>query len=458
MKKRKILMTILAAALCLLVTAAAASCGKKGPEVTDTPADPTETAAEISSEISQTLPETTESEMLPAETESTSAVGTESSAEDIGEESTDGESTPEESEESTGPETEESTAPETPAETKPPAKNGFIVENGNTYYYRNGVRQTGFQFVGGKRYYFQSNGVMLRNTVYGRYSIDANGVCTDRFGTITSSNLAAYVDFLLDQNGRTLKGAFNYIWKNYTYRYAPRIGTLAGLTESNRIAMICRFMNNGVGPCTDFAYTLQYFCERLGYQAKVVTGEGMNHDEHDWVLVQVSAGTWRHMDALYKTQYFYLLTDDQLARFDGNDYRFRWDRTKWTSTTATGTGGKNPETQPESTEPESSEAPATTAAEQTQPETTAETSAEATTAAPPETTPPETTPEAATAAPTTEAPPEPTTEEATTAPETTVTPTTTEAPTTEAPTEPAPTDAPEVPGAADSGEGLTAGF
>ena len=109
------------------------------------------------------------------------------------------------------------------------------------------------------------------------------------------------------------------------------------MTENDRIAMICRFLNNGVGPCTDFAYTLQYFCERLGYKARVVTGTGLYHTEHDWVLVEMSPGKWRHMDALYKSVYLYLKTDDEMAALDGEYYRFRWDRNKWTSTTATGT-------------------------------------------------------------------------------------------------------------------------
>ena len=69
------------------------------------------------------------------------------------------------------------------------------------------------------------------------------------------------------------------------------------MTENDRIAMICRFLNNGVGPCTDFAYTLQYFCERLGYKARVVTGARLYHTEHDWGLVEMSPSKWRHMDA-----------------------------------------------------------------------------------------------------------------------------------------------------------------
>ena len=325
MKTRKILKMILAAAVCLGMIVAAAACGKNSNDETTAPqtlpdaSAPVTEAEEASSEA--TLPGTGESDLSSAESP---------------------EGTTEESLTETDPESSEETTEETTA-----ALNGFVDEGGSTYYYKDGVMQTGFQTINGKRYYFQSNGEMLRNTTFGNYVIDANGVCTDSFNVITASNLEAYVDRLLDQNGRSLKAIFDYIWKNYQYKYAPRIGTLAGMTNTNRIDMICRILNNGYGPCTDFAYTLQYFLQRAGFEARVVTGEGISHNEHDWVLVKSAPGVWRHMDALYKSQYIYLYTDDQLEYLDGpagmGEYRFRWDRSKWTSTTSTGTGGTTPQ-------------------------------------------------------------------------------------------------------------------
>ncbi len=40
------------------------------------------------------------------------------------------------------------------------ALNGFITSGGNTYYYVNNKKQTGFQTIGGKKYYFTATGVM----------------------------------------------------------------------------------------------------------------------------------------------------------------------------------------------------------------------------------------------------------------------------------------------------------
>ena len=41
-------------------------------------------------------------------------------------------------------------------------KNGLITENGDTYYYKNGEMQYGWQIINNERYYFDSNGKMYR--------------------------------------------------------------------------------------------------------------------------------------------------------------------------------------------------------------------------------------------------------------------------------------------------------
>lgn len=52
----------------------------------------------------------------------------------------------------------------TPAKTTAKAKNGLITEGGQTYYYKNNKKQTGWQTVGGKKYYFSTkNGAMLKD-------------------------------------------------------------------------------------------------------------------------------------------------------------------------------------------------------------------------------------------------------------------------------------------------------
>ena len=46
------------------------------------------------------------------------------------------------------------------------SKNGLVTENGNTYYYVNGVKQTGLQYINEKAYIFDSNGVMQKSGWY----------------------------------------------------------------------------------------------------------------------------------------------------------------------------------------------------------------------------------------------------------------------------------------------------
>lgn len=43
-------------------------------------------------------------------------------------------------------------------EIEEPEKDGFVTENGNTYYYDNGRKVTGWQTINGSRYYFHDNG------------------------------------------------------------------------------------------------------------------------------------------------------------------------------------------------------------------------------------------------------------------------------------------------------------
>ncbi len=43
------------------------------------------------------------------------------------------------------------------------AKSGFVTEKGNTYYYKDGAKLTGLQYIDGKTYYFGENGVMQKS-------------------------------------------------------------------------------------------------------------------------------------------------------------------------------------------------------------------------------------------------------------------------------------------------------
>lgn len=303
---------------------------------------------------------------------------------------------------------------------------GFREIGGKTYYFseKDGAMATGFTEIGGKTYCFDVNGAMLRNTKVSGYSIDENGVCamdlSGRF-TLTEYNLNAYCDSLLEKNGRTPEAIYNYVWKNFRQKPNEPIGNLLDPTEHEIDQMIIRFFNDGGGACCDYSYATQRLLERAGYRNVIVHCDP-RQSRHQWNLVEISPGVWRHMDTFRKAYRLFLLTDDEIAAYDTDDVPYRWDRSRWTSTTSTGTGGVNPVKTPEKEAAETTAAPETT--------TPAETTPAATTA-PETTTPAETTaaPETTTAAETTPA--------ATTVPETTA-PETTESPVTEPETETAP--------------------
>lgn len=52
---------------------------------------------------------------------------------------------------------------------------GFVEKDGKTYYYQNGFKQTGWQTINGKRYYFGSDGSMAKNKTVDHINLDASG-------------------------------------------------------------------------------------------------------------------------------------------------------------------------------------------------------------------------------------------------------------------------------------------
>ena len=447
MTKKSFLLQIIAAVLATALLLAA--CGGNNPAGTS--------ATDTLPELTLPNPATTEA-VLPSETtteEETTTLPEETTTE-----------TPEESTTEPETETEAPTETETEPETETQKADGFVLaaddlpdniwvfRRGKTYYLGTDKKvTTGMAKIGGKTYYFDKDGVMaqdkfvtvdkklyyfgtkgamLTDTKVGAYKIDADGVCTTDYSsgrfTLTEANLNEYCDYLLQKYGKTPEAIFTLLWKNYGQRPNEPIGDLMNPTQHQINQMIIRFFNDGGGACCDYSYATQRLLERAGYKCVVVHGDP-KQTRHQWNLVQVRKGVWRHMDTFRKAYKIYLLTDDEVASYDTDNVPYRWDRTKWTSETTTGTGGKNPvkETEPA---PTTTAAPETTAAPkptETQPKPTeppATTAAPETTQAPAESTTEEAT-EAATEPSKTEAPTEepttaePTTEEATTAPETT---------------------------------------
>ena len=82
-------------------------------------------------------------------------------------------------------------------------KNGFVKENGATYYYVNGVKATGWRTINSERYYFLSNGRMKTGWM--------------DVGTKT---------YYFQSNGKMIRGRYLYDSKTRTYRYFTEGGLM----------------------------------------------------------------------------------------------------------------------------------------------------------------------------------------------------------------------------------------
>ena len=392
MTKKTFLLNIVAA---VLVTALLlAACGGNGP-AGQSAADtlPEMTLPNFGPDPWKTGTSSSSSEVTAA-TEETTSLPEETTAE------TEAESTTEpvtETETETGTETETETETESEPETETQQEEGFplaaddlpdniwVFRRGKTYYLgkdktvTTGMVQIGsrtyffdndgvmaqkqFVTVSKKMYYFGGDGAMLRNTKVGAYKIDADGVCTTDYSgrfTLTEANLNEYCDYLLQKNGSSLEQIFTFL-KKFGQRPNEPIGNMLNPTQHEINQMIIRFFNDGGGACCDYSYATQLMLERAGYRNVIVHCDP-NQSRHQWNLVEIRPGVWRHMDTFRKAYRIFLLTDEEIASFDTDNVPYRWDRTRWTSETPTGTGGKNPvpETEPAPTTeapPETTEAP-----------------------------------------------------------------------------------------------------
>ena len=54
-------------------------------------------------------------------------------------------------------------------------KTGWTQESGTWYFYKDGVKQTGWQTWDGKKYYLNADGTMASNQWIGGYYVDASG-------------------------------------------------------------------------------------------------------------------------------------------------------------------------------------------------------------------------------------------------------------------------------------------
>lgn len=200
---------------------------------------------------------------------------------------------------------------------------GFKDIDGKTYYFAsNGVMSIGMTKVAGNMYYFYNDGSMARNTKIGKFNVDAEGVLTNPFAVITPDNLDAYIQVLLDTYGRDTLSIFKYCRNNFWYKYRDK----ADITT-----MACRMINNGSGACWDYAALCYKMLKAAGYNCQIVIGKGAYYSEHNWILIEVSPGVWRHMDPERQGLWVYMLTDAELDALDGcsRGVRYQWNHSAY---------------------------------------------------------------------------------------------------------------------------------
>lgn len=200
---------------------------------------------------------------------------------------------------------------------------GFKDMNGATYHFASdGSLSIGMTKIGDNQYYFYNDGTMARNTKIDKFDVDANGVLTNPFATITNDNLDAYVQLLLDTYGRDPESIYKYCRNNFYYKYRDK---------SDVNSMACRMINNGCGACWDYAALCYKMLKAAGYNCQIVVGKGAFYAEHNWIIMEVSPGVWRHLDPERTHMWVYMKTDADLEALDGSarGIRYQWDHSKY---------------------------------------------------------------------------------------------------------------------------------
>ncbi len=140
-------------------------------------------------------------------------------------------------------------------------------------------------------------------------------------GAVNADNLDAYLESLLDKNGRSLRAIYDYAHDSFTFR---------STVKSDVTTMACRILNTGSGSCWDYAALTSLLLKKAGYNCQIIVGVGAIAAEHNWVIVEVEPGVWRHMDTQHTKETF-LLTDDELEARNGKSkyVHYEWDKSKY---------------------------------------------------------------------------------------------------------------------------------
>lgn len=210
-----------------------------------------------------------------------------------------------------------------------PMATSFIELDGQIFYFQdNGLRWTesGWQTINGKRYLFDGNGLVTETadvvTINQNvYQVNQGGNAVQTGTVVTPENLDAYLLNIMAQYGSDPQSIFNYC-RQFPYKYRDK-------QDVN--SMACRMLNLKSGACWDYAALCYKMLTLAGYNCQIVVGRGAVYSEHNWILIEVAPGVWRHMDPERKGYYIYMLTDAQLEAYDGiaPSVRYQWNHSAY---------------------------------------------------------------------------------------------------------------------------------
>lgn len=209
-------------------------------------------------------------------------------------------------------------------------REGWIQAKAKTYFYRNGKKQTGWQKIESRYYYFDKKGVLQKNKIAGDkksgyYYVDPDGI------RVTDTAIRAAVKFVMkhsdakDSSRKRLKSCYNAL-AGYQYR---RTGSDMPAAEKMK-AYALEMFKNKKGDCYRFAAALAYIARVLGYDSRTAFDNSVTL--HGWTEIKVK-GKWQTCDCsmrrVDKKNNFFLVDKETYASL----VKIKWGAViRWDST------------------------------------------------------------------------------------------------------------------------------
>ena len=183
------------------------------------------------------------------------------------------------------------------------------------------ITKEGLQRVSGKNRYVKSDGTIVTSTemtISGKkYTIDSNGVATQKFSTVNEDNLDEYLKYVIDNEikSKDIKALYNWVKRKIGYYSYYSSGS-----KSSK-ALAVEAINKRCGACWHYAALMAEILKAAGYDARVLKGGGHTFAEHQWTIVKID-GVWYHIDAMRSN--VYMVTTEKLKEFKYtyNDSRY----------------------------------------------------------------------------------------------------------------------------------------